>query len=87
METKIMLNHYQIKALLELSESSGDPEMFDEMELVIGGENAHSGPGVYACFTECQEEGAIYLGEDEADDERAQAICNAKIESGEVTVN
>lgn len=87
METKIKLNHYQIKALLELSESSGDPEMFDEMALVVGGENAHSGPGVYAYFTECQEEGATYLGVDEADEERAEAICEAKIESGEVAVN
>lgn len=82
---KIDMTHHQIKALLELSESSGDPECYDDMTLhFFGGSTAHSGPGLYAVFQEVPEEGGIFLGTDEADQLRGDAICKARIESGEV---
>ena len=81
---EITLNHFQIQSLLELSESSGDPECYDEMTLVLVEDNrAHSGPGLYCKFDEVPENGFIFLGTDEDDQVRADEICAAKIESGE----
>ncbi|RTY63411.1 hypothetical protein [Pseudomonas veronii] len=81
---KITLNHFQIKSLLDLSESSGDPECYDEMTLVlVNDDSAHSGPGLYCKFEEVPENGFTFLGTDEDDEVRADAICAAKIESGE----
>jgi len=82
---KISMTHHQIKALLELSESSGDPESFDDMNLiVVDDDKAHSGPGLYCQFREVPEEGFMFLGKDEEDDARGNEICNARIRSGEV---
>lgn len=81
---KIALTHYQIKELLELSESSGDPECTDDLYLTIGDDRAHSGAGLYAQFQEVPEEGFMFIGKDEADQQRGNAICDARIESGEV---
>lgn len=82
---KIDMTHYQIKTLLDLAEGSGDPECYDGMTLVlVEDDSAHSGPGLYASFQEVPEEGYTFLGEDEADQARGDAICDAKIESGEV---
>lgn len=74
-DTKIELTHYQIKALLEMSESSGDPECYDDLVLVIGDEHSHSGTGVYAYFSCCPEEGAIFIGKDAEDQARGDAIA------------
>lgn len=82
---RIKLTHFQVKELLELSESSGDPECTDDLLLVLVGDNsAHSGPGLYALFQECPEEGFMFIGADQEDQDRGDAICNARIESGEV---
>lgn len=82
---KIALTHYQIKELLELSESSGDPESTDDLFLiVVEDDSAHSGPGLYAQFREVPEEGFMFIGADEEDQIRGNDICNAKIESGVV---
>lgn len=82
---RINLTHYQIKALLELSESSGDPDCYDDLTLCFTNEfAAHSGPGLYAAFQEVPEEGYTFLGEDEEDQARGDAICEAGIASGAV---
>ena len=82
---RIELTHFQIKQLLELSESSGDPECTDDLLLVLVEDNsAHSGPGLYAQFQEVPEEGYMFIGVDQEDQDRGDAICNARIESGEV---
>ncbi|QLL11729.1 hypothetical protein [Pseudomonas chlororaphis] len=75
---EISLNHYQLKALLEMSESSGDPECYDTIVIAPGKENGHSGPGLYAWFYECPEEGASFIGEDEDDDARASKIAEER---------
>lgn len=75
MSNKIELTHYQIKALLELSEASGDPECCDDLVLQMGGEKAHSGPGLYAWYDECPEEGATFIGRDAEDQARGDAIA------------
>lgn len=75
---KIELTHYQIKALLEMSESSGDPECYDTLVLQIGDDRAHSGPGLYAYFDECREEGAIFIGKDDEDQARADAVAESR---------
>lgn len=81
---RISMTHRQIKELLELSESSGDPDMYDDMTLVlVADDSAHSGPGLYAQFQEVPEEGFMFLGSDEEDQKRGDAVCNAKITSGE----
>ncbi|QEU28812.1 hypothetical protein [Pseudomonas luteola] len=79
---EISLNHYQLKALLEMSESSGDPECYDTLVIMKGDERGHSGPGLYAYFQECAEEGAIFIGVDEEDDERAAKIAESREELG-----
>lgn len=82
---KINMTHRQIKELLELSESSGDPEAYDDMTLVVVEDNsAHSGPGLYCQFYEVPEEGYMFLGADDEDQARGDALCTARIESGEV---
>lgn len=73
MSEKIELTHHQIKALLEMSEASGDPECYDDLVLQMGGENAHSGPGLYAWYSECPEEGAQFIGTDAEDQARGDA--------------
>lgn len=81
---QIHMTHRQIKELLELSESSGDPECYDDMILVlIEDDRAHSGPGLYCQFEEVPQEGCMFLGKDDEDEARANAICAAKIASGE----
>ncbi|UVL53984.1 hypothetical protein [Pseudomonas sp. B21-035] len=75
---EISLTHYQLKALLEMSESSGDPECYDTIVIKMGEDKAHSGPGLYAWFQECPEEGASFLGEDEEDDARAAKIADER---------
>ena len=83
--SKIELNHFQIKALLDLSEVSGDPEGYDELELrVVEGNSAHSGPGLYATYPEVPENGWMFIGKDEDDQARADAICDEGIKSGRV---
>lgn len=82
---EIALTHFQIKALLELTELSGDPESTDDLTIrFVEDDSAHSGPGLYAQFQEVPEEGWIFIGEDQADQDRANAICDGKIASGEV---
>jgi len=83
---KIALTHYQIKELLDLSESSGDPECTDDLYLILVEDDAkaHSGAGLYAQFQEVPEEGFMFIGKDEEDQQRGNDICNARIESGEV---
>ncbi|CAM3212848.1 hypothetical protein [Pseudomonas fluorescens] len=71
---KITLSHYQLKELLEMSESSCDPECYDAIVIQVGDDTAHSGPGLYAWFDECPEEGASYIGDDAEDQERANRI-------------
>lgn len=71
---KITLSHYQLKQLLEMSESSGDPECYDAIVIQVSDDTAHSGPGLYAWFDECPEEGASYIGDDAEDQERANRI-------------
>lgn len=83
----ITLTHYQIKALLDLSEASGDPDMYDTLVLIEGNDTAHSGAGLYVYAEEAPEEGAIYLALDDADADRAEATGDAKIAKGEVIVN
>jgi len=77
-EMKIKLTHYQIKALLDMSESSGDPECYETIVLQVSDGAGHSGPGLYAWFEECPEEGASFLGVDAEDQARAEAIADAK---------
>lgn len=81
---KIDIAHFQIKALLDLAEASGDPESYDDMTLIVMDQGGHSGPGLYAAFQEVPEEGYTFLGADEEDQARGDAICDAKIASGEV---
>lgn len=81
---KIDITHYQIKALLDLSEGSGDPECYDDMTLIVMDESGHSGAGLYAAFQEVPEEGYTFLGADEENQAQGDAICEAKIASGEV---
>ena len=84
--TKIPVTHFQLKALLEISESSGDPECYDDLHLVVvADDSAHSGPGLYAQFQEVPEEGFMFIGEDQEGQDRGEKICEAKIASGEVT--
>lgn len=78
MSEKIELTHHQIKALLEMSEASGDPERYDDLVLQMGGENAHSGPGLYAWYSECPEEGAQFIGTDAEDQARGDAIAEGR---------
>lgn len=75
---KIELTHYQIKALLEMSEASGDPECYDDLVLQVAGENAHSGAGLYAWFSECPEEGSTFIGRDADDQARGEAIAEER---------
>ncbi|MCW8159014.1 SIMPL domain-containing protein [Stutzerimonas stutzeri] len=75
---QLKLTHYQIKALLEMSESSGDPECYDTIVLQMGDEKGHSGPGLYAWFEECPEEGASFIGTDAEDQARASAVADAR---------
>lgn len=75
---KIELTHYQIRSLLELSESSGDPEHQDDLILQLGDEKSHSGPGLYAYFAECPEEGATFIGRDAEDQARGDAIAEER---------
>lgn len=75
---KIKLTHYQIKALLEMCESSGDPECCDDLVLQIGDNRAHSGPGLYAYWSECPEEGALFIGKGEADQACADALADSR---------
>lgn len=83
---KIPVTHFQLKALLEISESSGDPESYDDLHLIlVTDDSAHSGPGLYAQFQEVPEEGFMFIGEDQEGQDRGEKICEAKIESGEVT--
>jgi len=82
---KIALTHFQLKELLELSESSGDPEATDDLLLIlVEDDSGHSGPGLYAQFQEVPEEGYMFIGTDQEDHDRGNAICDARIESGEV---
>lgn len=82
---KIELNHFQIKSLLNLSEISGDPECYEELELrLVEGNGAHSGPGLYAIYPEAPENGWLFIGKDEEDQARADAICDEGIKSGRV---
>ncbi|MFK7671773.1 hypothetical protein [Pseudomonas lundensis] len=81
---KINMTHRQIKELLELSESSGDPESYEDMTLIVMDRSGHSGPGLYAQFQEVPEEGYIFLGADDEDQARGDALCDALIKSGQV---
>lgn len=82
---RIHITHRQIKELLELSESSGDPEAYDDMTLILVEDNsAHSGPGLYAQFQEVPEEGYVFLGRDDEDQAQGDALCAARIASGVV---
>ena len=81
----IELNHFQIKALLDLSEASVDPESYDEIALrVVEDNSAHSGPGLYATYPEAPEDGWMFIGKDEEDQSRADATCSEGIKSGRV---
>lgn len=81
---KIHMTHRQIRELLDLSESSGDPECYDAMTLVVvTGDSAHSGPGLYCQFQEVPEEGYMFLGADDEEQARGDAICEAKIKAGD----
>lgn len=82
---KIHMTHRQIRELLDLSESSGDPECYDDMTLMfVEDDSAHSGPGLYCQFQEVPEEGYMFLGADDEEQSRGDAICTLKIKSGEV---
>jgi hypothetical protein len=82
---KTELTHFQIKALLELAEGSGDPENFDDLNIrIVVEDTAHSGPGLYAEFQEVPEEGWHFIGTDHEDQARGDSICDAKIATGEV---
>lgn len=82
---KIHMTHRQIRELLDLSESSGDPECYDDMSLlVVTDESGHSGPGLYCQFQEVPEEGFMFLGRTDEEQAKGDAICEAKIASGEV---
>lgn len=81
----IELNHFQIKSLLDLSEVSGDSECYDEIELrLVEDDSAHSGPGLYATYPEVPENGFLFIGKDDDDQARADAICDEGIKSGRV---
>lgn len=75
-KTRISLNLYQIRALLEMADSSGEPEG-DELIIVKGDDACHSGPGLYAYFSECPEEGASFIGDDEEDQQRGNKLAEA----------
>lgn len=82
---KITVTHFQLKALLELAESSGDPESYDDLCLIsVPDDSAHSGPGLYAQFQEVPEEGFMFIGDSQEDQERGNQVCEAKIAAGEV---
>lgn len=70
--SRISLNLYQIRALLEMADSSGEPE--GDALIIVNGDG-HSGPGVYAYFTECPEEGAEFIGENEEDQQRGNQLA------------
>ncbi len=70
----IELNAYQLRALLEMAESSGEPE--DDPVIIKMGDG-HSGPGLYAYWRECPEEGASFIGENEEDQQRANKLAEA----------
>lgn len=72
----IELNLYQVRAMLEMLEASGDEDVDDPIviEERVGG---HSGPGLYAYFRECPEEGCSFIGVDQADQDRGNAIADS----------
>lgn len=81
---KIKMTHRQIRELLDLSESSGDPEFYDDMALVFVEEDtAHSGPGLYCQFQELPEEGYMFLAATDEEEASAEAIFQSKVASGD----
>lgn len=76
----IELNLYQAKALVEMLEASDDPA---EDPIVILEGDGHSGHGLYACWRECLEEGAFFIGKDEDDQLRGDAIADLAERSAE----
>lgn len=72
---EIELNLYQAQALVEMLEASDDPA---DDPLIIKEGDGHSGPGLYAYWRECPEEGAVFIGTDEADQERGNAIADSR---------
>ncbi|MEW6316278.1 MAG: hypothetical protein AB1670_07785 [Pseudomonadota bacterium] len=71
---EIELNLYQAKALVEMLESS---ETEDDPIILKEGDG-HSGPGLYAYWRECPEEGAAFIGTDDEDQKRGDAIADLK---------
>jgi hypothetical protein len=72
---EIELNLYQAQALVEMLEASDAPA---DDPLIIKEGDGHSGPGLYAYWRECPEEGAVFIGTDDADQERANAIADSR---------
>ena len=68
---EIELNLYQAKALVEMLDSSDDPA---DDPIIIKEGDGHSGPGLYAYWRECPEEGAVFIGKDEEDQARGDAL-------------
>lgn len=72
--SQIELNAYQLHALLEMAEASDEPEE-DPIVILIGSKESHSGAGLYAYWRECPEEGAVFIGENEEDQQRGNKLA------------
>lgn len=72
---EIELNLYQAKALVEMLDASDAPE---DDPIIIKMGDGHSGPGLYAYWRECPEEGAEFIGTDDADQARGDALADSK---------
>lgn len=81
--SRIELNAYQLRALLEMAEASDTPEE-DPIVICMGGEGCHSGAGLYAYWRECPEEGAEFIGENEEDQQRGNQLAEQFEASQEV---
>lgn len=71
---QIELNAYQLRALLEIAESGGEDE--DDPVILVEGDG-HGGPGLYAYWRECPEEGSSFIGVDDEDQQRANKLAES----------
>lgn len=69
---EIELNLYQARALVEMLESSD----VEDDPIILKEGDGHSGPGLYAYWRECPEEGAVFIGTDEDDQNRGDSIAD-----------
>ncbi|MBF8164322.1 hypothetical protein [Stutzerimonas frequens] len=77
----ITLNHYQLCTLKEISEyHECNPKHFKTLVVYEAGENAHHGSGIYAREQHEMDSEGTYLATDEADQARANAVSEERME-------